>query len=97
MDTKAVLALVTIPNIIGITISVLLAIFNVPSPMDFLIPIGRQTVLAINSTLPSNAPTMAYSITANNLFALKLLGFALTIETPLNIIVGLIVYFTRDE
>jgi hypothetical protein len=81
----------------GMAISVLLAIFNIPSPTDFLLPIGQQTVSTINSTFSTNAPQVVHSITANNIFAIKLLGFALIIETPLNIVLGITAYLTRDN
>jgi hypothetical protein len=97
VETKAIVALITIPNILGISISVLLAIFNIPSPTDFLIQVGQQTVSTLNSTFPTNAPPIVYSITANNLFAIRLLGFVLAIETPLNIVLVILAYLTRDE
>ena len=81
MAENKALVMFAISTLISVAVSFFLAVLNVPSPLDFFIPV----LTGIQNSIPPNAPAPAYSAPANAIIGLKLIGDFLVLEPILTI------------
>lgn len=81
MAENKALVVLALSTLISVTVSFFLAVLNVPSPLDFFIPV----ITGIQNAIPPNAPSQAYTAPANSIIAIKLLGDFMVLEPILTI------------